>query len=70
MVTYTPCSQCIRMIASRSDYTALVERHQKHLKIPQDESEWTHLLNVWLRRNTMNQDVKDKTFTVVGSRWI
>ncbi|GFQ83349.1 uncharacterized protein TNCT_423371 [Trichonephila clavata] len=34
---------------------------RKHFKkIPQDESEWTHLLNVWLRRNTMNQDVKER----------
>ncbi|GFR15192.1 uncharacterized protein TNCT_731951 [Trichonephila clavata] len=29
-------------------------------KIPQDESEWTHLLNVWLRRNTMDHDVKER----------
>ncbi|GFY04601.1 uncharacterized protein TNCV_4416851 [Trichonephila clavipes] len=29
-------------------------------KIPQDESEWVQLLNVWLRRNTMDHDVKER----------
>ncbi|GFQ99826.1 hypothetical protein TNCT_226571 [Trichonephila clavata] len=63
MVTYTPCfqyeSKCLRQ---GSAAPALVERHQeKNLKhIPQDESEWIHLLNVWLRQSTMDHDVKER----------
>ncbi|GFR14686.1 ribonucleoside-diphosphate reductase subunit M2 [Trichonephila clavata] len=34
---------------------------RKNLKhIPQDESEWIHLLNVWLRQSTMDHDVKER----------
>ncbi|GFQ82900.1 uncharacterized protein TNCT_346561 [Trichonephila clavata] len=35
-------------------------KRKNFLKIPQDESEWTHLLNVWLRCNTMDHDVKER----------